>query len=665
MELKFVGRLAKPALGGLSQESVRSRWINLALTIALVGGLSFPGRAAAGTGPQVQLAASQSPLDFGNVSTGTNKTKTITLTNSGSASVRLSRAHVSGSSLKVSGLSLPLTLGPKQNTTFNVVFAPGRIGNINGSVSLVSNDARYTTTIVLSGTGTGVQRHLGVNPTRASFGNVGLGTHSAHTITLTNPGPASVTVYRAYASGSGFSMTGLRFPLKLGPGQKTTFSAAFAPVSMGSVTGGVSLVSNAVHSPTTIALTGTGVQPLQSQLSVIPPSASFGNVGVGARNTYAFTMTNSGRASVTVSQVHVSGSGLSVGGLSLPLTLAPGQKTTFSVVFAPATTGNITGSVSLVSNAPNSPTTIALSGIGVQPLQPQISVTPPSASFGNVGVGTRNAYAFTLTNSGSASVTVSQANVSGSGLSVGGLSLPLTLAPGQKTAFSVVFAPASTGNITGSVSLVSNALNSPTTIALSGTAVQPQLSVIPPSASFGNVGVGTRNTYAFTLTNSGSASVTVSQANVSGSGLSVSGLSLPLTLTPGQKTTFSVVFAPATTGNMTGSVSLVSNAPNSPTTIAMTGTAVQPQLSVVPPSASFGDVAVGTRNTQTITLINSGTGNMTISQATPSGNGFSMTGLTVPLTLSAGQRTSFNVAFAPASAGSITGSLSLVSDAPK
>src|SRR5712692_4170041 len=290
MELKFVGRLAKSALGGLSQESVRSQWINLALTIVLVGGLSFPGRAAAGTGPQVQLAASQSPLDFGNVSTGTNKTKTIT---------------------------------------------------------------------------------------------------------LTNPGPASVTVYRAYASGSGFSMTGLRFPLKLGPGQKTAFGVVFAPVSTGSVTGGVSLVSNALHSPTTIALTGTGVQPLQSQLSVTPPSASFGNVGVGARNTYAFTMTNSGRASVTVSQVHVSGSGLSVGGLSLPLTLAPGQKTTFSVVFAPAGTGNVTGSVSLVSNAPNSPTTIALSGIGVQPLQPPLSVVSPSASFGDVAVGTRNSQTIT------------------------------------------------------------------------------------------------------------------------------------------------------------------------------------------------------------------------------------------------------------------------------
>src|SRR5207245_1752419 len=358
----------------------------------------------------------------------------------------------------------------------------------------------------------------------ASFGNVGLRTHSAHTVTLTNPGPASVTVYRAYASGSGFSMTGLRFPLKLGPGQKTTFSVVFAPVSTGSVTGSVSLVSNALHSPTTIALSGTGVQPLQPQLSVIPPSASFGYVGVGTRSTYAFTLTNSGSASVTVSQAHVSGSGLSVGGLSMPLTLAPGQKTTFSVVFAPASRGNMTGSVSLVSNALNSPTTIALSGIGVQPLQPQLSVTPPSASFGNVGVDRNSVVEVKLTNTGSGSITISKATVSATGFSVGGLCVPLTLTAGQRTTFSVVFAPASTGNITGSVSLVSNALNSPTTIALSGIGVQPlqpQLSVTPPSASFGNVGVENRSIYAFPVSNSDSASGTVSQANVSGSGLSV------------------------------------------------------------------------------------------------------------------------------------------------
>src|SRR2546426_498037 len=472
MESNFVGgRL--PTLGGLSQESVRSRWINLALILVLVGGLSYSGRAAAGTGPQVQLAASQSPLDFGNVSTGTNKTKTITLTNSGSASIRLSRAHVSG---------------------------------------------------------------------------------------------------------SGFSMTGLRFPLKLGPGQKTTFSVVFAPVSTGSVTGSVSLVSNALHSPTTIALSGTGVQPLQPQLSVIPPSASFGNVGVGNRNTYAFTLTNSGSASVTVSQAHVSGSGLSVGGLSLPLTLTPGQKTAFSVVFAPASRGNITGSVSLVSNALNSPTTIALSGTGVQPLQPQLSVVPPSASFGDVAVGTRNSQTITLINSGTGNVTISQATPSGNGFSMTGLTVPLTLSAGQRTSFNAAFAPASAGSVTGSLSLVSDAPNSPSTIALSGAGVTSTflLTASPTSLSFGNVTVGSKSApQTVTLTNSGNSSVSISQINVSGSGFSASGLTAPLTLAAGQTASFSVVFASTTAGTATGNVSLVSNATNSPT-IALSASGVQP-----------------------------------------------------------------------------------------
>src|SRR3989454_184426 len=472
MESNFVGgRL--PTLGGLSQESVRSRWINLALILVLVGGLSYSGRAAAGTGPQVQVAASQSPLDFGNVSTGTNKTKTITLTNSGSASIRLSRAHVSGSSFKVSGLSLPLTVGPHQNTTFNVVFAP---------------------------------------------------------------------------------------------------------VSTGSVTGSVSLVSNALHSPTTIALSGTGVQPLQPQLSAIPPSASFGNVGVGNRNTYAFTLTNSGSASVTVSQAHVSGSGLSVGGLSLPLTLTPGQKTAFSVVFAPASRGNITGSVSLVSNALNSPTTIALSGTGVQPLQPQLSVVPPSASFGDVAVGTRNSQTITLINSGTGNVTISQATPSGNGFSMTGLSVPLTLSAGQRTSFNVAFAPTGAGSVTGSLSLVSDAPNSPSTIALSGAGVTSTflLTASPTSLSFGNVTAGSKSApQTVTLTNSGNSSVSISQINVSGSGFTASGLTAPLTLAAGQTASFSVVFASTTAGTATGNVSLVSNATNSPT-IALSASGVQP-----------------------------------------------------------------------------------------
>src|SRR5437879_13280895 len=86
----------------------------------------------------------------------------------------------------------------------------------------------------------------------------------------------------------------------------------------------------------------------------------------------------------------------------------------------------------------------------------------------------------------------------------------------------------------------------------------------------------------------------------------IRGLSLPLTLPPGQSSTLSVQFAPTTTGSASGGVSLVSDAPNSPSTIALSGTGVQPQHSITLGSASCRDVLEGTTGAQTLTLTNSG-----------------------------------------------------------
>jgi fibronectin type 3 domain-containing protein len=65
------------------------------------------------------------------------------------------------------------------------------------------------------------------------------------------------------------------------------------------------------------------------------------------------------------SQANVTGSGFGINGLTLPLTLLPGQSTSFNVSFDPATTGSLSGTLSLVSDASDSPTTLALSGTGI------------------------------------------------------------------------------------------------------------------------------------------------------------------------------------------------------------------------------------------------------------------------------------------------------------
>ena len=97
---------------------------------------------------------------------------------------------------------------------------------------------------------------------------------------------------------------------------------------------------------------------------------------------------------------------------------------------------------------------------------------------------------------------------------------------------------------------------------------------------------------------------------------------------------------------------------------AMGGACVLPVLGVAPSSISFGNVTVGSSSSaQTITLTGSGTSSATISQATVSGAGFSIGGLSLPLTLSVGQTASINVTFTPATAGSASGSIAFISNA--
>ena len=316
---------------------------------------------------------------------------------------------------------------------------------------------------------------------------------------------------------------------------------------------------------------------LSPQLSASPAQVAFGNVSVGSKGLENISVSNTGSANLTVSQATVSGSGFSMSGLQPPLTVAPGQSTAFTVSFAPTAANSATGSLTLVSNAPNSLTTISLSATGVAASSQQISVVPTSASFGSVTVGTTNTQTMTLSNPGSANLNVSQATVSGSGFGLSGLTLPLTVAPGKSAAFTVSFTPTAASSASGSLSLVSNAPTSPTTIPLSGSgaAVSVQLTASLTSLNYGNVNLGSTSSKTVTLTNTGNSSVSISQLSVSGAGFTASGLTAPLSLTAGQSTTFSVNFAPTAAGAVSGSVSVASNATNSPTLIALTGSGVQ------------------------------------------------------------------------------------------
>ena len=91
-----------------------------------------------------------------------------------------------------------------------------------------------------------------------------------------------------------------------------------------------------------------------------PASLSFGSVQVSSPKTLAGTLTNSGGASITISQASVTGAGFVLSGLSLPVTLDAGQSVPFSVTFTPQASGTVTGSLAVVSTASNSMLTFPL-----------------------------------------------------------------------------------------------------------------------------------------------------------------------------------------------------------------------------------------------------------------------------------------------------------------
>ncbi len=288
-----------------------------------------------------------------------------------------------------------------------------------------------------------------------------------------------------------------------------------------------------------------------------------------------------------------------------------------------------------------------------------------SLEFGSVTAGTSKTLTTTVSNTGAASVTISSVASSNQNFSLSGPSLPVTIAVGQNSTISLVFIPNAAGAFSATVSVSSNASNVSTTLSLSGTGVaNGQLALNPTSQSFGSVTVGSQSNQIVTLTNNSASTVNISQASVSGTGFKLNGVTAPIALNASQSTTFTVTFAPQSTAPASGSVTITSDAPNPTLSMPLSGTGVAlAALGSSPTSLAFGSVQVGNSQALAETVSNTGGSSLTLSQVGISGTGFTLSGITTPVTLTPGQSASFSVSFTPQSASSASGSLTITSNA--
>jgi Abnormal spindle-like microcephaly-assoc'd, ASPM-SPD-2-Hydin len=307
---------------------------------------------------------------------------------------------------------------------------------------------------------------LTLTPQTISFGNVPVGSRLTLPVTMSNTGTASLTITKRLKNAPGFSLYGIKYPTNLAVGQSLRFYVSFAPTSAGPVNGTYTFVSS-TGGRYLLNVSGTGGG---AGLAANPASLNFGNVQVGTKQSQLVAVTNSSSAALTIQQAAVTGTGYGISGLSTPTSVATGQSVTFTVTFSPPSSGTLNGNVGLTLANSNSGLSIPLTGTGAA--AGQLAISPTSANFGTVTVGTSKNMPATLTASG-ATVTINSGSVINSEFSVSGLSLPITLAPGQSASFSLSFTPNASGTATGSASFVSNASNSPIQQSFAGTGSSP------------------------------------------------------------------------------------------------------------------------------------------------------------------------------------------------
>jgi hypothetical protein len=615
-----------------------------------------------GTGaPTVTVTVTPATLTFTSQTVGTTSpSQPVTVKNTSTLSTTLSIGAATGDFAQTNTCSTTLAAGA--SCTVNVTFTPTTTGTRTGSIAITDQATNSPQSVTLTGTGAAATVTVTATPTSLSFGNEAVGmTSTSQPITVKNTGTGNTTVVIAASANFGQTNTCPVSPATLNAGLSCTVNATFAPTATGSLTGTISVTDSASNSPQTVSLSGTGL----TTMTVTPSTLAFGNQNVGTTSaSQPITVKNTGTASTSITVAP--STNYSQSNNCTP-TLAGGATCTINVTFAPTTGGSLPGTVTITDSAANSPQTVTLSGTGTTVI---VTPAPTSLTFPSQTVGTTsNSMSFTVTNTGTGSTPLTAGAATGDFAQTNNCMTTLAASGGTCTV-NVTFTPTTTGTRTGSILITDQATNSPQTVSLSGTGASAGtviVTVTPASETFAAQTVGTTSAAKIvTVKNTGTASTSLSFA-ANGDFAAVAGGSTPCsTMLAGNSATctISVTFSPATTGTLTGTLSITDRATNSPQMVSLTGTGKAPTVIVTPSptSETFASQTVGTTSAaKVVTVKNTGTGSTSIS-ISASGD-FAQTN-TCGTTLGPSPAScTISVTFTPEAAGTLTGSISITDTA--
>ena len=652
--------------------------------------------------PQIELSLTR--FAFGEVLLNSFRTQAMVVSNSGTApltirAVTIETASESGFVIEQVP-ALPAILPPDGELALRVRFQPTRAGLSRGIVRIQSDaDETPSRTVALNGIGVEVPvPEITASLNVIEFGEAQINVPGealllvTRTMTLRNSGTANLTLTAVRVDSSQGNEFRLfrppTLPLTIIPGGGLALEVQYRPTIVGSVTGAIRIRSDAVNlDDLTIALNGTGVDTRVPKIAVSRTTLDYGEVEVGALRQLAFDVTNTGTGDLEITRFALQSPEGQVFRLNrpptTPFTLVPGATQRLRVQFRPNEEGYATGALRLHNNDVERPRRrISLRGEGVPVPIPQMVVSPEVGSFGEVQVGTSRTIVVTIANPGMAALEIT--DFEGSVLSGEEFalrrppSLPVPVRPEAEVDIEVVFRPQRVGSVTGTLRIRGTAPGTPVfTMPLHGTATpepSPRMKVRPRTLDYGEVQALTSQTETITIRNNGTADLvirTLSLTDRSSRDFEIKRApQLPVSVTPGSNARVRVRYSPSAPGVASGALRIVGNDPDQPTaTVSLNGIGTPepaPQISATPTALAFGEVQENRSRRLTLTVRNTGTATLRLTDLILDGTAFHLTdAYDFPIRIRTQSLVPINVAYEPIAPGSDSGTLRIVNNSPE
>jgi protein involved in polysaccharide export with SLBB domain len=263
-----------------------------------------------------------------------------------------------------------------------------------------------------------------------------------------------------------------------------------------------------------------------------------------------------------------------------PLVIAPGDNIDFTVVFTPTNPGAPAeiATIRITSNDPAAPQ-VDLNVTGTPGAATVATAIANSGDFGNVCLGSFVDELLTINNSGTCPLLISSITGSANFLAPSVLSYPLLVDAGDSIDVVVRFQPSTHGTQSGTITIFSNDPASPHVVAVSGAAPAPKADLmIANTGDFGEVRLGRFVDRDLVVNNRGPCPLSVTSIVSSAPVVFVipSVVSFPLAVEGGDSIAVPIRFQPTNRGSATATLTIVSNDPNSPAVVNVSGTAWPP-----------------------------------------------------------------------------------------